>query len=131
MQPITGTILAIDPGGNVGVAMRTPHGEYVTLTIPQIDRHDVYDYLMLEPQYVVLEAFTPYQRIDHNMIQVIEMVGGVTAICRVKHIPLTIQTPAARKAYVKQAERLAREFHTIHEVDALAHLLRFIHASGL
>lgn len=116
------TVLAIDPGGSTGLALRLPDSTLltVTTTLPS----ELYDFFRSPPDEVVLEPFNTAGQVDRYMIYTMDLVGGVKAICYLLGIKCFIQPPQRRYPWLQEAEALlAPKEHTKHEVDALAHLL--------
>lgn len=125
--PRTGkTVLALDPGGSTGIALRLPDGTFHTVTLR--DPGDIWD-LFTEPNtpdIVVFETFATGGRVDRYMIYTIELCGGIKAVCYALGIRCFPDPPQRRYPWMKQSEELLRgREHTVHEVDALAHLLGF------
>jgi hypothetical protein len=118
------TILAFDPGGSTGVALRLPDGTWETNTLT--DPGDIWDFINERPDVVVFEVFSTGGRVDKYMIYTIELVGGIKAVCYALSIRAIAHAPVKRYPFLQQAEALLKgQAHTRHEVDALAHLLAF------
>jgi hypothetical protein len=120
------TILALDPGGSTGVALRLPDGSWLTNTIT--DPGDLWDLFTPPgvPDLCVFEIFATGGRVDRYMIYTIELVGGIKAVCYAMGIRSFAHTPQRRYPWLAQAEALLKgQPHTKHEVDALSHLLAF------
>lgn len=119
-------ILAIDPGGTTGLAMRV--GDDITTVAikdPALMYKLVYKWCENEDALVVCEDFRA-QKIDHYMLDAIKLVGGIQSICCVTNTKLVMQYNTIRAKWAQQdahkflKERGAR--FVIHEEDALAHL---------
>lgn len=118
-------ILAIDPGKNIGTAWRFDDGKFdtTTLHLPQHLWDMIYN---LKPSVLVIERFITQGRVNEYMTDTIEIVGGVRAACHLLNIPLVTHVPQNRYPFLKEADRLLRlgkKLFTIHEKDALSHLL--------
>lgn len=76
---------------------------------------------------VVIEDFTA-QIISSDGIWTVRLIGVIEGICWNADVPLFIQRNMERKAQLENAKSLLgypNRKTLIHEVDALAHLLRF------
>lgn len=131
------TIISIDPGGKSGVAIRLPNKEIVTCICESIFRNgqettfdpkELYDlFVDTEYDHVIIETFQA-QTIDKYGLHTVRLVGGIEAICFIKNIPITKHMPQMRYPFKDDAKQLlAGKRHMIHELDALAHLLRWEH----
>ena len=134
-------LVAIDPGPHTGIACRLTDDSFVT--IAKEHPGDVWSMLKHDPpKMVACETFYTGGRIDIHMLRTIEMVGGVKAVCHMLQIPLFVQQPQERTAFLDEARALLGEYYSRatktqrraaaeHELDALAHLLllewRLIH----
>lgn len=124
--PVGELILAIDPGGSTGIAVRFPDGQFQTNTLT--DPADLWDFFKpaVKPQVCVFEMFSTAGRVDKYMIYTIELVGGLRAITYALGIRSYVHVPSKRYPWLAQAEALLKgKGHTRHEVDALAHLLAY------
>lgn len=125
--PPTGkTILALDPGGSTGIALRLPDGRFLTNTVQ--DPGDLWDFFIERPDFVVYEIFATGGRVDRYMIYTIELVGGIKAVCYALGIRSFAHPPQRRYPWMRQSEALLAQQgtpHTRHEIDAFAHLLGF------
>lgn len=121
--PTTGkTILAIDPGGTTGVAVRYPDGSWMTVSVTEPS--ELWEFFVEKPDEVVFEIFSTGGRVDHYMIYTIELVGGMKALIYGLNLRGFAHSPGFRYTHMAQAEDMLRgQAHTVHEVDALAHLL--------
>lgn len=116
------TVIAIDPGGTTGLAVRYPDGSWMTvsLTTPS----ELWDFFLERPDEVVFEIFSTGGRVDRWMIYTIELVGGIKSAIYALNLHGFAHSPSKRYPYLGQAEAMLRgQSHTVHEVDALAHLL--------
>lgn len=122
-------ILAIDPGETNGVAAYI-NGKYITTIIK--NPTDFYQFFHGGLDAVVIEQFAASVISKHGL-HTVRMVGGIEALCGYLNIPLKHQTPQERIAFIDFARRLVRKQDTYisvgdrhhHQVDALAHLLRY------
>jgi len=84
--------------------------------------------MLLKPDHVVFEVFNTQGRVDFWMIYTIELVGGIKAAIYALGLHGYAHSPGQRTPFIAEAERMLRgQEHTVHEVDALAHLLRHEH----
>ena len=115
-------IVAFDPGGTTGVAVKVGDDYHTTTATSPLE---VYRWFLdPKPDRVVFEIFSTQGRVDKYMIYTIVLVGGIKAACEVLNIPGYAHTPQTRKAFIEEARQILRgKRHVIHEVDALAHLL--------
>jgi hypothetical protein len=117
-------LVAIDPGVSTGLAIKSDD-MYVTSTIT--DYSELWDMLKSKPDKVAFETFKTAGMVNQYMLHTIELVGSIRGICYAYGIPHYGQTPAARIAFKNEAETLMEELsdgsHTVHELDALMHLL--------
>ena len=130
-------LLAIDPGGTTGYAVRFNSGSTVTSTTtdPEQVWGLVRDAGRSAGSTVIIERFATAGMLSRYGLHTIELVGGVRALCWAYSIKLVERQPQQRKAWQKQAEELLRaqrrkrggctdgRTYMIHEEDALAHLL--------
>lgn len=122
--------MGIDPGGSTGVAYSI-NGHYITNTIT--DPRDLYTLIYEnKPDVIAIERFATDHMISRDGIHTIEIVGGVKSLCAVLGIALHIHTPQFRKAFMQPAgQALSGVINkTVHEVDAMAHLLRLEYELG-
>lgn len=128
-------ILAIDPGGKSGVAVRFDDGSFKTCiceslfnknTKLRFDATELYEMVTLPGiTHVVIETFQA-QTIDKYGLHTVRLVGAVEALCWHLKIPLTKHMPTDRKPFQSDAKQLLMGTRAmIHEHDALAHLLRY------
>lgn len=124
-------ILAIDPGGTTGLAMRFSEDSITTATTK--DPKLVWE-LVVVADTVICEQFNPWHaHIDRYGLHTVKIIGGVIALCEYRQIPLIEQPPQFRVKCVKQADaylRMKAELFVEHEVDALAHLFAWELANG-
>lgn len=129
-------IMGIDPGVSTGVAIATMYNPNTLklstiMTATCIEPEQVWDYIRPPVQILIIEKFSA-QLISKYGIQTVEIIGGVKALCAEHNIKLIEDTPQQRKPYLEKARSLVplRENHTIHEVDALAHVVRYLYSKG-
>lgn len=128
--PEYNVVLACDPGSaNIGIAVRI-HGLYDTCkgAVPE----DLYQFFNNSIDLVIIEDFQA-ETISKYGISTIQIIGGAKALCWKMGIPIRVQQPQFRRAFIDDAKnirrRLNKEQHRVgldgHECDALAHLLAF------
>jgi hypothetical protein len=118
-------LFAIDPGGSTGVAVKID-GDYHTATITQPT--ELWDMLnQFRPGTVAYEDFIGNTMRDVNINGTLQLVGSIVGVCHVLGIKCIKNVPQARRAFILDARKLLAgqggSGHTVHEVDALAHLL--------
>lgn len=126
-------VLALDPGGTTGVAMtfddfqRTEDMAYTTIATD--DPLKVWRFVTAYKWNVVLcERFATAGRVSKYGLGTVEIVGGVRSLCAEHKTPFLYRQPQHRKSAQKEAkDYLAGRPHVIHEEDALAHLLAYLH----
>jgi hypothetical protein len=117
-------VLAIDPGGSTGVALRLPDGSYTTTTTSTPS--ELFDIILEKPDVVICELFATGGRVDKYMIYTIDLVGGIKALCYALGVRCVMHTPQRRYPWLLAANSLLPKSYALrHEVDALAHLLAF------
>lgn len=115
-------ILAIDPGITTGIAFHDTSGYVTTTTKEDVELWSILTGVPWET--VVCEAFATSGRISAPGLATVRLIGGVQALCYRLSIPVHMHSPQVRYPYLKQAKIMKRG-HIIHEIDALAHLLRW------
>lgn len=132
-------IVAIDPGQNVGLAVRFDNTNWGTLTIEKVpDADDRFDLLLatLTEQFdrgpcemVVVESFKTMSRyLSKYGLETIELVGAIRALCWQRGVSVTLQMPIQRKPWENTAAAMVKARKrpaTDHEVSALSHLLAY------
>lgn len=118
-------LLAIDPGRTTGLAWRSTIDDKIKTSYTK----DIEVILMMIPQAteVVIEDYIG-QLISGDGLWTVRLIGIVEGVCWDKDVPLFIQRNMERKAQLENAKQLLgypNRKTLIHEVDALAHLLRF------
>lgn len=122
-------VMALDPGGTTGVALRAPDGDIVTATCKTPE--ELWE-MLLSPglEQVVFEKFQA-QRIDKYGLYTVRLIGGIEALCYQRKLPVTAHMPSERRPFLVDAhDVLAGRRTVIHEKDAVAHLLRWEHDNG-
>lgn len=131
--------MAIDPGQNVGLALRFDNGNWGTLTVPKVpDGDERFDMVLstlaeawdkYHPTGLVVESFKTMSRyVSKYGLETIELVGAIRALAYVHHVPIVQQMPSQRLFMQHQAHDLLKERRapfTDHEVSALSHLLAY------
>lgn len=118
-------ILAIDPGGTTGIAVKDRGDQYNTFVCK--DEEELWELFRSPPTLVIIENFVA-ELISKYGLYTVQLVGGVKALCYLHNIPLVIQMPQKRIAFVKEAKQKLKDQgyrFEIHEADALAHLLAY------
>ena len=115
-------ILAIDPGQSIGIAVKIA-GSYNTCTLREAK--DLYA-LILSHNWgvVVYEKFISSGMISKFGLYTIELVGAIQALCTEHNINCCMHTPIMRKTFQQDAKAKASS-KVDHEVDAMAHLLKW------
>jgi hypothetical protein len=127
------TLLAIDPGESSGVAIKIK-GEYVTRTVTEA--HVLWEFFHAHYDAIIYEQFNA-QIISSHGLHTVRLVGGIEAL--VYRLGLTgyAHAPQKRRAFLKEAHALLVSKYqqlghnvafTVHEQDALAHMLAFEYA---
>lgn len=136
--------MAIDPGQNVGMALRFDNGQWGTLTVEKVpsgdERFDMVLSTLLElwekhqPDVLVVESFKTMSRyVSRYGLETLELIGAIRALAYMQKVPIAQQMPNQRAFMEEQARDLLKERarrYTDHEVSALAHLLayEFVHS---
>ena len=126
-------IIAIDPGGTSGIAIRAPDGKLSTTKVQtQEDLWALFLPNEPRPDHIIIEEWTfRTAAATPPGIMTCEIVASIKGICYVLGIPLSIRTPGARnirmeeatKWYTQSRRRKTFSKFESHEIDALAHLL--------
>lgn len=119
---MTVSIMAIDPGGTIGVAWRRAD----RIHLAQLgSKEDLWTLIKeVKPANVAYERFATAGRLSKYGLLTIEICGGVEALCWALDIPCFRQTPGQRYGLMKEAQQHRAR---VHETDALAHLLTWEH----
>ena len=119
-------LIAIDPGGNTGVATKV-NGVYKTETTPLPDV--VFAHINNgDWTAVIYEDFNTGGNISKDGQHTLKLIGGILALCWRKDIKPYRQMPQERMAFLARANGILKKTtlkSTNHEKDALAHLLRW------
>lgn len=126
------TVIAIDPGGTTGIAIRIGEDKYITCTASKPE--EVYDIIKnAKPTHVIVENFQA-QMIGKYGLLTVRIVGGCYCAAYFVGAEYVSHIPQDRYAFQKEAKAyLTRKrmeegiSFVIHEEDALAHLLRWEH----
>lgn len=123
-------VLSIDPGGTTGLAIRNRNNiteDRNWMTAVCTEWEELCDLITEGLEYVVIENFKA-EHISTYGLHTVRLVGGTMFVCRKLDIPLVIHQPQDRRSFITDAREMlvARggKFMT-HEVDALAHLLKW------
>lgn len=122
-------VVAIDPGGTSGVALRAVDGTILTTACK--DPHDVYDIVSTPGvEQVVIENFSA-EHISKYGLHTVRIIGGVEAICYKLNIPYKVHMPQDRYPFKTEARAILKGRKVvIHEIEALEHLLRWEYNSN-
>jgi hypothetical protein len=102
--------------------VRFPDGTWMTSSINRPS--ELWAFLNAGPDEVVFELFIPRGLVDHWGTYTIELVGGIKALIHQLNLHGFAHTPGERVVFISAAESMLKgREHTVHEVDALAHLL--------
>lgn len=132
-------MMAIDPGQNVGMALRFDNGNWGTLTVEKVpsgdERFDMVLSTLIElfnkykPEGMVVESFKTMSRyVSKYGLETLELIGAIRAIAYLHKVPIVQQMPSQRLFMEHEAKQLLKERanrYTDHEVSALAHLLAY------
>jgi hypothetical protein len=127
------TLLAIDPGESTGIAIKIK-GEYATRTATE--PHVLWEFFNAEYDAVIYEQFNA-QIISSHGLHTVRLVGGIEALIYRLGLTGYAQPPQKRRAFLKEAHTLLVAKYqqlghnvafTVHEQDALAHMLAFEYA---
>lgn len=119
-------ILAIDPGGTTGMAVRISPEIIQTFTCSEPE--EVFDFVTQNKDIllqIVIENFAA-ELIGKWGLFTVRIVGGVYALCHQYEIPYKLHQPQDRYPFQIEARDFLKPRKTvIHEQDALAHLFRW------
>ena len=132
-------LITVDPGQNVGMALRFDNGNWGTLTVEKVpsgaDRFDMVLSTLVElvdkyaPKVIVIESFKTMSRyVSTYGLETLELIGAVRAVAYLRETPVVMQSPQERVFMEGDAKGLLKERnkrYTDHEVSALAHLLAY------
>jgi hypothetical protein len=123
-------VMALDPGGTTGVAVRMHDGTIITA--PCTKPEQVYELIVgSKLEHVVVERFAAVT-ISKYGLHTVRIVGGVYALCWEHKIPYTEHAPQHRYPFKKEARAILKGRRVvIHEIEALEHLLRWEHDNGI
>lgn len=132
-------LLGVDPGGTIGTALYgyveegkskeepQPYWKLETWALPtQGSLVEVVRTWQAHIKGIVVEDFIGSGPRTHEAILTLKLVGGVIGMALAFEIPYRVQYPQFRKAFVAQAQRMLPKDATIHEADALAHVLAYM-----
>jgi hypothetical protein len=140
MRPVTDfdapTYAAIDPGGVTGVAFYAPGDGFWSAEVPGGSAAFAPSWRDLLRQrtvvHIIVEKFTitPATATKTRQYDALEIIGWLKLECPHLGIPLTIQTPAAAKAFSTDAKLKALGWYDRtpggHRNDAARHLCKFL-----
>lgn len=124
-------VLAIDPGGTTGTALRLSNGLWLTSSLKTWEQ--LCDFILNGLDTVVIENFKA-EHISTYGLHTVKLVGGVQFACRKMNIPLVIHQPQDRYPFRTDARQMISDAgipYVVHEMDALAHLLRWENDNGI
>jgi len=119
-------ILAIDPGGTTGIAIKLPTGDYHTCVVNE--NSEVYEFVVkYNYDKVLVEQFATNNVISKYGLRTAELVGGIEALCWLRKIELVRRMPQHRVICLKQAAIMLKDVPALmdHQIDSLAHLLAY------
>lgn len=121
-------VIAIDPGGTTGIALRGTNTGMKYLTCTTSTLEELVDFLWNQDiTHLVVENFQA-QTISKWGLYTVRLVGVCQTIAHIKHAKYVLHIPQDRYPFQQEAKALLEGRKTvIHEEDALAHLLRFEH----
>lgn len=128
-------VIAIDPGGTTGVAIRIEQGRYVTVAIKHLEQ--LYNIIWTGNfSHMIMENFQA-ETISKWGLHTVRVVGGCYAIALKQKITYVQHVPQNRyafqedaKDYLKVQQAATKLRFVIHEEDALAHLFRWEYDNG-
>lgn len=138
------TVIAIDPGRSIGVAIHTGERNIVSseenITVPDQynthvlhDPHELYSLITLcapSLKTVVYEDFNTPGLISSDGIYTVRLIGAIECLCWKLGIRTILQFPPERKQFIHVARAMLKDANKKfedHELDALAHLLVYEH----
>ncbi len=123
-------ILAIDPGGTTGIALRLKNGELHTCTTST--KQELFDVLYWAGiEQIVYENFAA-EKISKYGLWTVRLIGAIEMAAYQRKIPITEQVPAFRRTHLEKAkEALRGKGVVVHEIDATAHLLKWESVHGV
>lgn len=124
-------VLSIDPGVTTGIALRVDeNGSWITCVCKEWQ--EVCDLIKIDSlDQIVIENFAAENISKYGLITV-RIVGGIQFVSRKYDIPLKIHNPQDRYPFRTQAKLMLEDRkHTVHEMDALSHLLRWEFDNGI
>jgi hypothetical protein len=118
-------LFAIDPGPHTGLAVKIDDAYHTATIMSQKELWDMIN--QFRPNKLAYEIFIGSGQRDVHINYTLELVGSLNGICHVLGITAYRQQPQARRAFIQEARALLAGLggsgHTVHEVDALSHLL--------
>lgn len=126
-------IVAVDPGPHTGIAVKLPDGTRVAQMIHN-NAIAVWNYILkLGPDVLIVEQWvgTTTRAVSTDGLYTIQMAGSLFSLAHCislsrppnRKCELVLQTPGMRSSFLPLAKEALRKGHTLHERDALAHLL--------
>lgn len=116
-------VLAIDPGITTGLALLQENNEIITKATKNV--YEVFTLIKLFKPDVVCEDFTTSGRISSYGLHTVRLIGGVQAMCWYLGLRCVMRMPQERYSHMAASKvHLKGTKHVVHEVDALAHLLK-------
>lgn len=115
-------LLAIDPGVTTGVALKVGEDRKTTNLKSDVE---LFEFILMADE-VVYENYAG-QIISKYGLHTVRLVGGIIALCWYLKKPCTRHAPVDRYPFMDKAKLILTHQHTQHELDALAHLLRYEH----
>jgi hypothetical protein len=129
-------LVAIDPGPHTGLAVfvdgKLAYSMTIAVTQGQdpahqfLQVHAIVNDLLFHTDAdveVVVEDFKTTRPQGWPTYHTIQLIGWVRGVCFLLHVPCTPRLPAMRKAFLEEAQYLAK---IPHEQDAIAHGLAWL-----
>lgn len=119
-------VVAIDPGGTTGIAIKLPIVDSMYVTCTTSTPVQLYEFLKrTDFSHLIVENYQA-QTIGHWGLYTVDLVGACKAIAHMKGAVYVKHMPQDRYAFKKEARQILKGRKVvIHEIEALEHLLRW------